>query len=149
MCRRYCPTTKKKTYSKSTSQCTYHIKSLIYFTFIMFSSCCRGTQTGNRRCRYQSPTHVNTNTNLRGTIIPTTCTSIKYSTCKILNPLRSGGGMSLNLPGASNTTIMKMSRWSILIFLMYIHNQIGNISKGLTQTIRIPIPFLNTDSIKT
>ena len=52
----------------------------------MFRSCCRGTQTGNDRCIYQALTHVNTNTNLHGTISPTTCTSIKYSTCKISNP---------------------------------------------------------------
>ena len=77
---------KKNTYFKSTSQWTYHIKSLAHFTFLMFSSCCRGTQTGNHRCKYQSHNHVNTNPNLHGTISPTTCTSIKYSTCEISNP---------------------------------------------------------------
>ena len=56
--------------------------------------------------------------------------------------LRSGEGMSLNLHGASDTTIMKIGRWSSLTFLMYIHNQIGNISKGLTQTMVRTIPFL-------
>ena len=45
--------------------------------------------------------------------------------------LRAGGCMSLKLQGASKTTIMKMVRWSSLTFLIYIHNQIGNISKGM------------------
>ena len=44
-----------------------------------------------------------------------------------VHSLRSGGGVSLKLHGASNTTIMKMVWWSNLMFLMYIHNQIGNI----------------------
>ena len=133
----------------STSQWTYHIKSLTYFTFLMFGSCCRGTQTGNHRCRYQALTHGRTNPNLHGTINLTTCTSIKYSTCKISNPLISGGGMSLKLHWASNTTIMKMGRWSSLTFIMYIRNQIGDISKVLAQKMSRPIPFLNTSAIKT
>ena len=32
--------------------------------------------------------------------------------------LRAGGGMSLKLHGESDTTIMKMGRWSSLTFLM-------------------------------
>ena len=56
--------------------------------------------------------------------------------------LRAGESMSLKLHGASDTTIMKIGRWSSLTFLMYIHNQIGNISKGLTQTMVRTIPFL-------
>ena len=110
-----------------------------HFTFLMFSSCCRGTQTGNHRCRFQAPTHVNVNSNLHNTIRTTTCADIKSSTCKISNPLRAGRGMSLKLHGASDTTIMKMSRWYSLTFLMYINNQIGHISKGLEQTMRRPI----------
>ena len=63
--------------------------------------------------------------------------------------LRSGEGMSLNLHGASDTTIMKIGRWSSLTFLMYIHNQISHISEGLAQTMIITIPFLNVPAIKT
>ena len=57
--------------------------------------------------------------------------------------------MSLKLHGASDTTIMKLGRWSILTFIMYIHNQIGYISKVLAQKMSIPIPFLNISAIKT
>ena len=133
----------------STVKWTYHIKSLTHFTFLMFSSCHRRTQTGNHVYIYQAPTHVNTNPNLHVTISTTTCTSIKYSTCKISNYLRSGGWGSLKLHRASNTTIMKMGRWYSLTFLMYINNRIGHISKVLAQKMSIPIPFLNISAIKT
>ena len=56
--------------------------------------------------------------------------------------------MSLKLHKESNTTIMKMAQWSSLTFIMYIHNQIGNISKGLDQTMSRSIPFLNISAIK-
>ena len=147
----YCivPFLKNKSCSKSTSQWTYHRKSLTYFTFHMFSSCFRGTKTGNHRYRYQSPTHVKINPNLHDTFIPTPYTSIKSSTFKFSNLIRTGGGVSLNLHGSNDTTIMKMGRWFSLKFLMYIHNQIGDISKGLTQTMIRPIPFLKKYAIKT
>ena len=57
--------------------------------------------------------------------------------------------MSLKLHGESDTTIMKIDWWSSLTFLMYIHDKIGHISKGLAQTMSIPIPFLNISAIKT
>ena len=66
-----------------------------------------------------------------------------------VNSLRARVDMSLKLHGESDTTIMKMGRWSSLTFLVYIHNQIGLISKVLTQTMSIPIPFLNIAAIKT
>ena len=47
--------------------------------------------------------------------------------------LRAGGVMSLKLHRSRDTTIMKMGRLSSPTFLMYIHNQIRNISKGLAQ----------------
>ena len=46
-----------------------------------------------------------------------------------VNYIVSGGGMYLKLHRASDTTIIKMFWWSSLTFLMYIHNQIGYISK--------------------
>ena len=46
-----------------------------------------------------------------------------------VHSLRARGSMSLKLHRESNTTIMKMVQCYSLTFLMYIHNQIGNISK--------------------
>ena len=63
--------------------------------------------------------------------------------------LKEVGGMSLMLHRASDTRIIKMGRWSSLMFLMCIHNQIWYISKVLAHTMRIPIPFLNTAVIVT
>eukprot|EP00957_Ditylum_brightwellii_P130287 9938465-Ditylum_brightwellii.AAC.1 len=60
-----------------------------------------------------------------------------------LHFLRTGGAMALKLSGKSDTTIMKHGRWSSLMFLMYIHNQIGHLSKDLTTAMDTPIPFLN------
>ena len=69
----------------------------------------------------------------------------------IINPylvgvhsLRAGGGISLKLHGESDTTIMKMGRWSNLTFLMYYNDQIGNISKWLAQEMSRPTTFLYT-----
>ena len=57
--------------------------------------------------------------------------------------LRAGGAMALKLNGANDTTIMKMGRWSGLTFLMYIHTQIGNLSRGITTQMDTEIPFVN------
>lgn len=43
-----------------------------------------------------------------------------------------GGAMALKLSGVNDIMIMKMGCWSSLTITMYIHNQIGNLSKGLT-----------------
>eukprot|EP00957_Ditylum_brightwellii_P032217 2442305-Ditylum_brightwellii.AAC.1 len=60
-----------------------------------------------------------------------------------VHSLRAGGAMALKLSGKSDTTIMKHGRWSSLTLLMYIHNQIGHLSKDLTTAMDTPIPFLN------
>ena len=60
-----------------------------------------------------------------------------------LHSLRAGGAMALKLHGKSNTTIMNMGRWSSLMFLMYIHNQIGHLSKDLSAKMNHPVHFLN------
>ena len=65
-----------------------------------------------------------------------------------VHSLKAGGGMYLKLHGASDTTIMKMGRWSSLTFIMYIHDKIGHISKGLIQKMSRPIAFLNIAAIK-
>eukprot|EP00957_Ditylum_brightwellii_P021357 1610632-Ditylum_brightwellii.AAC.1 len=61
--------------------------------------------------------------------------------------LHAGRAMALKLTGQSNTTIMKLGRWSSLTFLMYIHNQIGHPSKDLSSKIRTKFPFINTAAI--
>ena len=65
-----------------------------------------------------------------------------------VHSLRAGGAMALKIHGESNMTIMKMGRWSSLTFLMYIHNQIGHLSKDLLAKMNHPIPFLNIATIK-
>ena len=60
-----------------------------------------------------------------------------------------GGAMSLILHSEINTTIMKIGRWYRITFPIYINNQIGNISKGVSQKMSRPIPFLNLSAIKT
>ena len=60
-----------------------------------------------------------------------------------VHSLRTGVAMAIKLSGNSDTTIMKHGRWSSLTFLMYIHNQIGHLSKDLTTAMDTPIPFLN------
>ena len=62
--------------------------------------------------------------------------------------LRAGGAMALKLHGESDTTIMKLGRWKSLTFLMYIHNQIGHLSKDLSHKMSRPIPFLNIAAIE-
>ena len=65
-----------------------------------------------------------------------------------VHSLQAGGTMFLQLQGESDTTIMKMRRWSGLTFLMYIHNQIGHLSKDLSSKMRRHVPFLNIAAIK-
>ena len=57
--------------------------------------------------------------------------------------LRAGGAMAMKLQGVSDTIIMKQGRWSSLTFLMYIHNQIAHLSKGLSQKMSTDIEFIN------
>ena len=57
--------------------------------------------------------------------------------------LRAGGAMALKLNGASDTTIKKAGRWTSMAFLQYIHNQIGHLSSGLSQTMKTKVPFRN------
>ena len=65
-----------------------------------------------------------------------------------VHSLRAGGAMALKLHGQSDTTIMKMGRWSSLTFLMYIHNQIAHLSDTLSTKMSTPVPFLNIASIE-
>ena len=63
--------------------------------------------------------------------------------------LRAGGAMALKLHGESDTTIMKMGRWTSLTFLQYIHSQIAHLSKDLSKKMSMPLPFLNIAAIST
>ena len=63
--------------------------------------------------------------------------------------LRAGGAMALKLHGESDTTMMKMGRWTSLTFLQYIHSQIAHLSKDLSKKMSIPLPFLNIAAIST
>ena len=57
--------------------------------------------------------------------------------------LRAGGTMALKLHGFSDTTIMKMGRWTSLTFLQYIHTQIAHLAKDISEKMSMPLPFLN------
>ena len=56
--------------------------------------------------------------------------------------LRAGGAMALKLHGYDYTTIMKMGRWTSLILLYYIHNQIAHLSTDISKKMSIPLPLL-------
>ena len=83
------------------------------------------------------------------------CSNLKLSTQGIdvdlvgAHSLRAGGAMALKLHGESDTTIMKMGRWTSLTFLQYIHSQIAHLSKDLSQKMSMPLPFLNIAAIST
>ena len=42
--------------------------------------------------------------------------------------LRAGGAMAMKLSGATDSTIMRIGRWTSLTYLTYIHSQIGVLS---------------------
>ena len=62
--------------------------------------------------------------------------------------LRAGGAMALKLHGYSDTTIMKMGRWTSLTFLQYIHNQIAHLAKDISKKMSIDLPFVNIAAIE-
>lgn len=57
--------------------------------------------------------------------------------------LRASGAMALKLQGISDSTIMKIGRWTGLTFLTYIHSQIGALNVGLATRMTQRIEFLN------
>lgn len=62
--------------------------------------------------------------------------------------LRSGGAMALKLAGYSDSEIQKLGRWKSATWLMYMHNQIAHLTKGVAKSMSIPIPFLNIGFIE-
>lgn len=65
-----------------------------------------------------------------------------------VHSFRAGGAMALKLNGASDTTIMKMGRWTSLTFLQYIHNQIAHLSKDLSTKMSKNLKFQNIAAIE-
>jgi hypothetical protein len=61
--------------------------------------------------------------------------------------LQAGGAMALKLHGFSDTTIMKMGRWTSLTFLQYIHMQIAHLAKDISEKMSMPLPFLNIAAV--
>ncbi len=65
-----------------------------------------------------------------------------------VHSLRAGGAMAMKLHGVSDTTIMKMGRWTSLTFLEYVHNQIGYLSENLSFQMSQELPFENIAAIE-
>jgi hypothetical protein len=57
--------------------------------------------------------------------------------------LRAGGGMAMKLSGASDSTIMRVGRWMSLMYLTYIHTQIGALTSGLAWRMSLAFTFQN------
>jgi hypothetical protein len=57
--------------------------------------------------------------------------------------LRAGGAMALKLCGASDSTIMRVGRWTSLTYLTYIHTQIGALTSGLAGKMSTAVSFQN------
>jgi hypothetical protein len=57
--------------------------------------------------------------------------------------LRAGGAMAMKLSGASDSTIMRVGRWSSLTYLTYIHSQIGALTAGLSKLMATQVRFQN------
>ena len=62
--------------------------------------------------------------------------------------LRAGGAMALKLNGYDDIVIMKMGRWQSITFLQYIHNQIAHLSKDVSKTMSMKLPFVNISAIE-
>jgi hypothetical protein len=57
--------------------------------------------------------------------------------------LRAGGAMALKLSGASDSTIMRVGRWTSLTYLTYIHTQIGALTSGVAWKMSTVFTFQN------
>ena len=62
---------------------------------------------------------------------------------------RAVGDMAIKLNGEeSDTTIMKVGRWTSMTFLQYIHNQIAHLHKNLSKQMSTKLPFQNISAIE-
>ncbi len=57
--------------------------------------------------------------------------------------LRAGGAMAMKLSGASDSTIMRIGWWTSLMYLTYIHSQIGALSLGVAWKMSRQFTFQN------
>jgi hypothetical protein len=57
--------------------------------------------------------------------------------------LRAGGAMAMKLSGASDSTIMRIGRWTSLTYLTYIHSQIGALAKEVAWKVSKCFHFQN------
>jgi hypothetical protein len=57
--------------------------------------------------------------------------------------LRAGGAMAMKLSGSSDSTIMRVGRWSSLMYLTYIHSQIGTLTAGVAWKMSTAFRFQN------
>ena len=57
--------------------------------------------------------------------------------------LRAGGAMAMKLSGASDSTIMRVGRWTSLTYLTYIHTQIGALTTGVAWRMSTAFKFQN------
>ena len=94
-------------------------------------------------------TQTDMNKHLRATV-----TNLKLDKAGItpdlvgVHSFRAGGAMALKLNGATDTTIMKMGRWTSLTFLQYIHNQIAHLSTDLSTKMSTNLKFQNIAAIE-
>ena len=56
--------------------------------------------------------------------------------------------MALKLHGYYEKTIKTFCRYTSLVFLQYIHNQITHVSKNISKKMSIALPFLNIAAIE-
>jgi hypothetical protein len=61
--------------------------------------------------------------------------------------LRASGAMALKLQGESDTTIMRIGRWSGLTFMKYIHSQIGALNVGIARKMARRIHYINVAAV--
>ena len=57
--------------------------------------------------------------------------------------LWAGGALAMKLCGASDSTIMRVGRWTSLTYLTYIHTQIGALTAGLAGKMTTAFTFQN------
>jgi hypothetical protein len=60
-----------------------------------------------------------------------------------LYSLRTGGAMAMKLSGASDSIIMQVGRWPSLLYLTYIHSQIGALTARAAWKMSTDFTFQN------
>ena len=63
--------------------------------------------------------------------------------CISLHSLHAGSAMAMKLSGASDSTIMRVWRWTSLTYLAYIHSQIGALTAGVAWRMSTAFTFQN------